>query len=678
MIKYRADIDGLRAVAVLAVVLFHAFPKTLEGGFVGVDIFFVISGFLISTIIFEGLRDQRFSIIDFYSRRIRRIFPALGMVLAVCYAVGAFVLFPNEYNQLGKHIAGGAGFVANLLLWNESGYFDVAADTKPLLHLWSLGIEEQFYLVWPVMLIVFWKWRSTAVGWVIALVAALSFIANVALIGYDAVATFYAPYTRFWELLAGSALAYTHLFSAARHARYKEQLAAWLHAHVRPLRRVSAVDMESALGMALIVLGIRLLDKAALFPGWLALLPVIGAVLVIDAGQGAWLNRRILSQRAMVWVGLISFPLYLWHWPLLSFLRIIEGGVPSVGLRAAMVVLAVLLAWATYRFIERPIRYGVHLRAKTWGLAGVMLAVGLLGLLRYYDIPARHASQQVASYVASIATSTRHKECFEIPHAYDTNGEWFCTLGNADKPPRAFAYGDSHALSLIPALEKLGHKVGGSIVFTGGSGCPPLLGIQSMRGAAWNATYDCKKLNARIFEYVKAHKIPAVILSARWSYYTTGASRPEEFNPVAVDEAAKVSQAASQEALAHGLRTTIAAYHAIGVRVYLVLDNPQQQRDPKDALRRVMMHATAVDMDTAINAFAVTPHEHQAHQALAIAAMQPAMHGATAIALDSALCDAALCPLVKDGRFLYSDDDHLSIDGSLRVYPLLLESFLAH
>ncbi|MCI5221088.1 MAG: acyltransferase [Candidatus Electrothrix sp. AR4] len=209
--KYRPDIDGLRALAVLSIVGFHASPFRVPGGFIGVDIFFVISGFLISTIIFENLEHNRFSFIEFYSRRIKRIFPALLLVLTASLAMGWFVLFSDEFKQLGKHIAGGAGFLANLVFWSESGYFDTAGHTKPLLHLWSLGIEEQFYIVWPLLLWFTWRQRLNLLTITIT-VAVISFALNIRGVGDDAVAVFYAPQTRFWELLVGSILAYTLLY----------------------------------------------------------------------------------------------------------------------------------------------------------------------------------------------------------------------------------------------------------------------------------------------------------------------------------------------------------------------------------------------------------------------------------------------------------------------------------
>ena len=219
--KYRADIDGLRAIAVLSVVGFHASPGVVKGGLVGVDIFFVISGFLICSIIFGGLDQGTFSITKFYSRRVRRIFPALIVVLVACYAFGWFVLFPDEFRQLGKHIAAGAAFISNIALWREAGYFDNAAGVKPLLHLWSLGIEEQFYILWPLLLLFISRRGIGLLSFTVFFVV-ISFAINVLTINTDMVATFYLPLTRMWELLVGSVIAYVMLQNG-KYAKSRQQ-----------------------------------------------------------------------------------------------------------------------------------------------------------------------------------------------------------------------------------------------------------------------------------------------------------------------------------------------------------------------------------------------------------------------------------------------------------------------
>ena len=357
--QYRSDIDGLRAIAVLSVVGFHAFPLGIRGGFIGVDIFFVISGFLISTIIFDGLEAGVFSFSEFYGRRIKRIFPALALILLASYAFGWFALFPHEYAQLGKHIAAGAGFVSNFVLSNESGYFDNLAETKPLLHLWSLGIEEQFYIVWPLLLWLAWRFRIRILGLTVA-VAVASFALNIFGIFIDDVPTFYSPQTRFWELLTGSLLAWHRLQGVDETSERQRKVSALLGRfsgrRIAEDFRATARHLQSWSGACLIAFALLFLTKSQPYPGWWALLPTIGAALIIAGGARSGFNRKILSHPVLVWFGLISYPLYLWHWPLLSFARIMVGDVPSAGIRITAVALSVPLAWVTWVLLEKPIR----------------------------------------------------------------------------------------------------------------------------------------------------------------------------------------------------------------------------------------------------------------------------------------------------------------------------------
>ncbi len=383
--KYRPDIDGLRAVAVLSVVAFHAFPGLMKGGFIGVDVFFVISGFLISTIIFENLEKGTFSFAEFYARRIRRIFPALVLVLLASLVFGWLVLIPDELNQLGKHVAAGAGFISNFVLWGEAGYFDNSAESKPLLHLWSLGIEEQFYIVWPLLLWLAWK-KNFNLLTIIVLVAIISFYLNVKSVKPDPVATFYSPQTRFWELLAGSILAWLVLYQKEASTGLRSTIDRWftrlLYRETVPADGTKLPGLLSFVGCLLLAYGFFRIHQGLSFPGKWAMVPVLGASFVILAGPNTWINRTILSNRLAVWFGLISFPLYLWHWPILSFARIIEGDVPARGLRIAGVLLSILLAWMTVTFVEKHFRFGhARVRLKVFLLCGAMVALGVTGFV---------------------------------------------------------------------------------------------------------------------------------------------------------------------------------------------------------------------------------------------------------------------------------------------------------
>lgn len=383
-ITYRPDIDGLRAIAVLCVLIFHAFPKYLKGGFIGVDIFFVISGYLISGIILSDLDREKFSFRQFYIRRIRRIFPVLTVVLFSCLAFGWFALTADELNQLGKHVAAGAGFISNLVLWNEAGYFDNSAETKPLLHLWSLGIEEQFYLVWPLLLWASWKKRLN-IFIVCLILTIISFGWNIGWYKTNSVADYFSPQTRFWELIAGAMLAYTNIHWKDRLTNVRTKLNGIIF-------RTGTANSEktpdsalpnhilSAAGAILLAVSI-VVTRPERFPGTAALLPVIATVMLIAAGNNGWFNKKILSRKGLVWLGLISYPLYLWHWPLFSFARILCDRTPTYLIRVILLLASILLAWLTVKVIEKPFRFGNrYIRLKVIILCTALFITGILGL----------------------------------------------------------------------------------------------------------------------------------------------------------------------------------------------------------------------------------------------------------------------------------------------------------
>jgi peptidoglycan/LPS O-acetylase OafA/YrhL len=370
---YRPDIDALRAIAVLAVLGFHAFPNFVRGGFVGVDVFFVISGYLIAGILQDGLNDPEFRLRDFYARRVRRIFPSLILVMSCCLGAGWYMMLPSEFMQIGKHVVAGAAFVSNLVLWQESGYFDTAADAKPLLHLWSLGIEEQFYAVMPIAMLVgsrFFSRSRLATASFIAVLFALC----VWLTRQDATAAFYAPWSRVWELLAGGWLA----TGSRQGAPAVEGRPA--NAGTRGLAR----DLGSLIGIAALAVAILAFDKTLAFPGAWALLPVVGAMLLIACGPGALVNRSLLRLSPLIWIGLISYPLYLWHWPLLRMYLMGRGELLTPMNRIGLLAAAFFAAWLTYAWVEKPLRRRPADLKHIGILAVAMTAVAVAGALAWF------------------------------------------------------------------------------------------------------------------------------------------------------------------------------------------------------------------------------------------------------------------------------------------------------
>jgi peptidoglycan/LPS O-acetylase OafA/YrhL len=674
--KYRPDIDGLRAIAVLSVVAFHAFPNWVTGGFIGVDIFFVISGYLITSIIFQNLDSGTFSIGEFYLRRIRRIFPALLLVLFIGYVLGWLILFTAEYEQLGKHIVGGAGFISNLILWNESGYFDSSAEKKPFLHLWSLGVEEQFYIVFPILISISWKRKFNLLS-IIFIISILSFYLNLREVNVNPIAAFYSPLTRFWELMCGGLLAWTMLYNNKVIQIFNKELDKFLcvviYREQIALDGKTLRDVASFLGLLLLLYGFLRIGKDLTFPGKWALVPVLGAMLIISSGKNSWVNKIILSNRVLVWFGLISFPLYLWHWLILSFARIVEGETPSREIRIACVLASILLAWVTYKFVERPIRNGANNTYKAPVLLLLMVVIGGLGYVTYRQkgIPERDIVQKYFSYSESIKRTSRLEECFEIPYGYKKEGNWFCNLGDTKNPTAFFAYGDSHALSMVPALELFSKENNINIQFTGTSGCPSLLGIQSMRGVSGIEKYNCQALNDRIFEYVKNSKIKTVILINRWVYYTGSEARPSEINLISKNPGETVSKESSVSDFEWAVKNTADKWASIGVKVVFIEDNPQQLYDPKDVLPKGRA------LEGNYMKYSIELKEHVKNQSLVNSIIRK--QTANVINFDDVLCPNNRCPLALNSRFIYFDDDHLSVEGSNLVYPRLkveLSSFL--
>lgn len=495
--NYRADVDGLRAVAILLVLWFHAFPDILPGGFIGVDVFFVISGFLITGIFLRGVEKGTFSFAHFYAQRARRLLPALMVVLPATLAAGWHWLWPQEYAQLATHAAAAAAFVLNIQLWTEAGYFDAATELKPLMHLWSLGIEEQFYLVYPCLLWLGWRLRRNAVAVIVGVVL-LSFTANLWLLNRDPAGAFFLPHARFWELALGGLLAWWRhkRGPTTGHPPTWRQLLPWF-------------------GLAAIGVGAATLRPDTPYPGIAALLPVAGALALILAGPQTWVNRRLLGSRPMVLIGLISYPLYLWHWPLLSFARIIHTETPTATVRWAAVALSFVLAWLTFRYVETPVRFGSRRIAKLAGVVATVCVTALTAwLLRASDgapwrLPPEAAS--MLAYQYDYRNGYREGSCFLRPE--QTEREFAaCPDTWAANGKSWLLWGDSHAAHLIPGmLARYGEQA--NIVQRTASGCPPLA------GESFPDRPHCPAIQERVWQEIAQHKPDRVTLAARWDFY---------------------------------------------------------------------------------------------------------------------------------------------------------------
>jgi peptidoglycan/LPS O-acetylase OafA/YrhL len=643
-ISYRSDIDGLRALAILPVVLFHAFPNLLPGGFIGVDIFFVISGYLIASILLKDIQAGNYSIKTFYARRVRRIFPALSIVLLFCLALGWVVLTAVEYRSLGKHAAGGAGFIANFMFWKEAGYFDAAGDTKPLLHLWSLGIEEQFYIIWPLLLYFFAK-RSWNILSLILVVALLSFGLNVWQVGSNPSAAFYSPLSRSWELALGAFLAYQALHPAQLFTLIIERYRSVL----------------SGLGLVMVAIGFVVINESRAFPGWWALLPALGSALLIASGPHGLVNRFVLSQRIFVWVGLISFPLYLWHWPLLSFARIIYSETPPVDVRVALVILCIVLAALTYYLIEKPIRQSSSKRPLIIALSVLMLCICIAGVVVYKTkgVKARHAGLLNADPASLDMGADRKRWANECGIPLEAKKILNSCYSPKDQKAIHAVWGDSKGEAIFYGLarEAMNQKAPAWMMI--GNGMPMMGDIPRLQGRAAKQTqyaFDAIASNKDV-EFVLL--VPAVRSIFLLSEVYTRAS---------MDASPQFDESLL------GVSNAIKALENVGKRVGLLVDHPGFP-DPKSCISGGLTKSDFLNQflfrkENPLCSMTYEQHVHTNERyRLWIKTLQAKHPSLIVYDPTNLVCDVANnhCGIAKDGQFLYSYGDHYSDYGNSMV-----------
>ncbi len=638
---YRRDIDGLRALAIIPVVLYHAGIPGFGGGFVGVDIFFVISGFLMASLISKEIAKGEFSLIRFYERRIRRIFPALFAVLATSSVAAWFLLMPAEFAYFARSLKAAALFTSNIQFDKESGYFDIGAQMKPLLHTWSLAVEEQFYILFPLLLLVLNRFAQRYIAPILAGLLAVSFMASTWTLFRSQPDAFYLLQFRGWELLLGALLA-LGVLPVPKQSRVRAGLA--------------------SAGVLLIAIAVFGFSERTLFPGPAALLPCLGAALVIHARDELGPASRVLQSRPMVFVGLISYSLYLWHWPLIVFSREVTGRELSP-MQGGLIVLASLaLAIISWRFIERPFRGRGSLVKRSPLFAGaltVVIAAAGLG-----DYVAHHGGVpgRLPADVQRVYASTYDQSRFSLPPCFaesdtaarsaaDIRAGKLCPLGPEDVAKPAFlVWGDSHSGAMAPAIDAAAKQVGISGLFAGHSSCPPLPEVQlTPRGD----TELCGDFNGAVHDLIKAQHIPLVFLVAYWPKYVHDAEMPNEgpyFDPSVPppleDRSALVVQSMDR---------LIAELTKQGTKVVLVSDVPEMGRYMPEAVAKAMMQGTSTEV--------APPLEYiKKRQALShvILSRVAAKYGATIIDPLPAICSSDRCDAVRNGLPLYKDADHLT------------------
>ena len=643
--SYRPDIDGLRAVAILLVVIFHAYPKFLKGGFIGVDIFFVISGYLITSIILKNQSQNNFSLLDFYSRRIKRIFPSLIVVLTFALVAGWYILLENEYELLGKHIAAGSIYISNFVLQNESGYFDIDSELKPLLHLWSLAIEEQFYLVFPLLLIVGSRFKINPLV-IISTCLSISFLLNVFQIDDKPTEVFFFPTSRAWELLVGSLIAYLSIHSIGK--KQAEQYANWL----------------AWFGVFLILTAwIFLNSKTILFPSCWALMPTIGAASLIFAGETAWFNRKILASKVAVFIGLISYPLYLWHWVLLSFIQITEIEKPKALLLFCVLVVSVILAWLTYYFVEKNIRFQKS-RFISLGLLICLLVIGAMGYLvgQKKGSYAEHYSFHPA-FAMGEKTVLRDNACMDkyvtARHKSIVESE-FCLSEDVQIAPTSLLVGDSHAHHLYYGLIEHGDLTGGNLLNRGLGGCFPFFDNPPNPGK------NCPWVIDEFLEMaISTPSIATVFIAGRAvselnkKFFIRKNTLFEYLN---LEK--QTSNSNPYNMFENGMRKTLRRLTDANKKIVFVLDVPALEFNPKACLNRPWR---LIGQFSAKTPCAVSRAQVDSRRKKYLEIVNTVLSDFPNVkVLDPIpiLCDSDYCWAVKENKMLYVDEHHLSVEGA--------------
>lgn len=640
-IAYRPDIDGLRAVAVVPVILFHAGAQWLPGGFVGVDIFFVISGYLISAIILREVGQGSFTFAGFYERRIRRIIPALLVMLLATVAIFQIVALPDQATGAAKSGIAALLSLSNFYFWRETGYFAPAAEFLPLLHTWSLAVEEQFYLLFPPVLLIITRlrWdvrRAVLIGTLLAFAGSLWLSAN-----KPSVAYFLLP-ARAWELGLGAVLA---------------------AGVVPPLRGAVLRELAPVAGLGAIMVSLLTIRSNMAFPGWVALAPCLGSALIIHAGGRSWLANNVLAARPVVFVGLLSYSLYLWHWPILAAIRVYTASVHLAPMLAvAAVPLIFFVSWLSWRYVERPFRSRT---AMPWarmarmlgGGSAVALALSALSIVML-GFPGRLTESARLALAAASDIDPLRVPC------QDGTRTAQCRFGSPGLEITYAVIGDSHAAAIRPAVEASGIMGVAAGTLYWKPACPFLDGAVMPDHPEHAACTEYKDRMWREIE--RSPNLRTIVLAGRWPYQILG-TEPESGGSnrtLMVDaQSAVISQEESRRAFARSLTRTIDRLQKLGRKVIVIGSVPEPGFDvPHNvatALHLGREAASGIRRDAVEERLTVADNLVQS-----VVSRHPQ---ARFLPIWEAICGRTDCPIERGGVPIYYDDDHLSYKGAVEV-----------
>lgn len=642
--KYREDIDGLRAISVLAVVLNHAGISLFAGGYIGVDIFFVISGYLITTIIVREIESNDFSIIRFYERRIRRILPALFGVVAFTVVVCAVMYDSAKFAEFGKSFIATTLFASNINFWRESGYFDAPSQLKPLLHTWSLAVEEQFYIFFPILMFLIFRYARKFIPAILLSIAFLSFGFAVASVAKDPSAAFYLAHLRAWELLVGAILA-LRLIPAGISKKYG--------------------NVIGLLGLGMVLFPIFQYSESTKFPGVSALLPVLGAAFIIFSGsEEKSFANHFLSLPPLVFIGKISYSLYLWHWPIIIFSKYYSIRPLTTIQLSGVLIITLIISTISWRFIESPFRNKNFMSTRqiyAFAASGmvVMLTTGA-AIYFLHGFPERQGLEYL-NHNSKKEEAWRFTEC-NINASDDPQGITPCQIGNKNSIPSFLIWGDSHAPTYGKAIHSSASNVGISGILTYSQGCPTLL---HMTPNPQVGDIPCLAYHEMVLKYLEEHpEIKTVILASRWTIWIeeTRYKQEEGAAPYLTDALNELPDSANGEELfTLGLERTIQTIKGMGRDIVIIAPAPEIGYDVPSA--NFIASRTGRDINQII-APTIDEYLNRNKKTFAIFKSFEERYGIQIIEPWKLLCQDGICRAAIDGIPLYNDDDHLSVFAS--------------
>jgi peptidoglycan/LPS O-acetylase OafA/YrhL len=646
-LSYRADLDGLRAIAVLAVVFMHVGFSIFPGGYIGVDIFFVISGFLITTIIAREIKENEFTLLKFYERRIRRILPALAVMVVFALLASALLYDSGRFKSFSKSLLATMLFYSNINFLNEAGYFDAPSLLKPLLHTWSLAVEEQFYIVFPLLMYAIHTWARKSVKLILSIVALISLALAVYTVNnHDATSAFYLAHMRAWELLVGGLLA-LNIFPATTNKTINTSL--------------------GLSGALMIFIPIFRYTEQTPFPGLSAVVPVLGTALIIYSSMAERsLVGKVLGVTPLVFIGQISYSLYLWHWPLVIFAKyyIIR---PLTGLELFLLLVVIFaISILSWRFVETPFRSRRFLTTSqvfALGLGTMTVIIAAAGVVYQFNgFPNREGSTPLVEFIDKENTD-HFTKCAEV-----TDGFKSCFMGDKSQPVSFMLWGDSHAASVRGAVERAAARNHSYGLFTYKLACPPLLGVTPDFSFF---TEPCNEYNKQVMVYLERHpQVSTVILAGRWSFYIEGVYNPSKpSDSVSTSFLAGSSRDTSDEKFVEdGLEKTVQSLLDMNRKVVIVSQVPEIGYDVPSA--NFIAMRSGRDVNEIISP-SVEEYLNRNQKAIAILDKLKLKPGVRIVDPWMILCAEGKCRATVDGIPLYRDDDHLSHFGSEVITPVL-------